>query len=53
LAAKPLASANCRASTGRPVQIESHVALVAKVMGMADGAGAVANTECMLISGFF
>src|ERR1700687_3953459 len=52
LAAKPLASANCRASPGRPAQIASHVALVAKLMGMAVTAGAVSNTECMLFSGF-
>ena len=37
---------------GRPAQIASHVALVANVMGMADAADAVSNTECMLVSVF-
>jgi hypothetical protein len=52
LAAKPLACANCRASAGRPAQIASQVALVANVIGMADGAGAVSNTDCMRFSVF-
>src|SRR5216684_1957600 len=52
LAAKPLASANCRACAGSPAQIASHVALVANVMGIADVAGEVWNTECMLFSVF-
>ena len=51
LAAKPLANANCRACAGRPLQIVSHVALVAKAIGMAEMAGgAVSNAEDMLVS---
>src|SRR6266705_3208678 len=52
LAAKPLASANCRACAGSAVETASHVAFVANVMGMADAAGAVSNTEGMLLSVF-
>jgi hypothetical protein len=33
-------------------EIASHVALVANVMGIADLACAVSNTECMLLSVF-
>src|SRR3954447_2496687 len=50
-AVKALASANRRASPGMPALIASHVGLVAKVMGIADAAGAVANTGCILFSG--
>src|SRR3569832_2119296 len=45
LALKALALANCRAGEGRSAAIASHVALVAKVIGMAGVAGAVSNTE--------
>src|SRR3954451_3525001 len=48
---KALANANCRASAGSPAHTASHVALVAKVIGMVDAAGAVAKAECMLFSG--
>src|SRR5207253_11361566 len=50
IAAKPLAFANRRASPGRSAHIASHDAPVANVMGMADGAGAISNTECMRLS---
>jgi hypothetical protein len=33
-------------------KIASHVALVANVIGIADAAGAVSNTEFMLLSVF-
>src|SRR5690348_2501843 len=49
LAAKPLLDANCRACAGNSALIASHVDLVAKVMGMADAAGAVSNTDGMLL----
>ena len=52
LAVKSLASANCRAGAGSSSRIASHVALVAKTMGIAEAAGAVSNTECMLVSVF-
>ena len=52
LAAKPLACANCRASPGSSAQTACHVALVAKVIGTADAAGAVSNGECMMFSSF-
>jgi hypothetical protein len=51
-AVKPLPSANCRASAGRPAEIASQVALVVNVIGVADAAGAVSNTEFMLLSVF-
>src|SRR5437868_5445623 len=50
-AVKALANANRRGSPGMPVLIASQVALVAKVIGIADAAGAVANTGCILFSG--
>src|SRR6201988_3692656 len=50
-AVKPLASANCRPSAGNAPLIASQFALVAKVMGMALAAGAVSNTEGMVVSG--
>src|SRR5437868_2870106 len=50
-AVKALANANRRASPGMPALIASQVALVAKVIGIADAAGAVANTGCILFSG--
>src|SRR5215468_7587132 len=51
-AAKPLASANCRAWSGNEFLIASQFALLANVMGMALAAAAVSNTEGMLVSGF-
>ena len=50
LAVKSLASANCRACAGSPSLISAHVALVAKVIGMAEAAGAVSNGDCMSVS---
>src|SRR5882757_1987433 len=50
LAVKSLASANCWACAENPSLIPAHVALVAKVIGMAEVAGAVSNGDCMLVS---
>src|SRR5436189_5782463 len=50
-AVKALANANRRGSPGMPALIASQVALVAKVIGTADAAGAVANTGFILFSG--
>ena len=50
LAVKSLAAANCRAGSGRLFEIAAHVVLVAKVIGMAEVAGAVSNGECMRFS---
>jgi hypothetical protein len=49
-AAKPLACANCRAWAGSSLLIASQLAVVTKVMGMADAAGAVSNTDGMRVS---
>src|ERR1700730_16490733 len=49
LAAKPLLDENCRAGAGNSALIAAHVDLVAKVMGMSDVAGAVSNTDGMLL----
>jgi len=50
LAVKSLASANCFAGAASPSLIPAHVALVAKVIGMAQLAGAVSNGDCMSVS---
>src|SRR5437660_8562795 len=49
LPAKPLLEANCRAAAGNSALIACHVDLVTNVMGMADAAGAVSNTDGMLL----
>jgi hypothetical protein len=44
-----MAEANCRASAGSSAAIVCHVDLVANVMGTAEVAGAVSNTDGMLL----